>query len=130
MRNTPVIVFINKLDREGRDPFSLLDELERELGIHTRPLTWPIGIGARFQGVYNLLERRLELFSPNDTGISDTVATVSNLASSLLDEHLGPESAARLREDVHLIESAYEPFHEEHYREKIPCPGILRQRHQ
>ena len=54
MRNTPVIVFINKLDREGQDPYDLLEEIEKELNIHTRPLTWPIGIGSDFKGVYNL----------------------------------------------------------------------------
>jgi peptide chain release factor 3 len=54
MRNTPVIVFINKLDREGQDPYDLLEEIEKELNIHTRPLTWPIGVGSSFQGVYNL----------------------------------------------------------------------------
>lgn len=122
MRSTPVIVFINKLDREGRDPFSLLDELERELGIHTRPLTWPIGIGARFQGVYNLYKKQLELFSPNKTRISEDIVSIDNLASPLLDEHLGPDSAARLREDAGLIEASYEPFNGEHYRDAYLAP--------
>ncbi|MCX6134847.1 MAG: peptide chain release factor 3 [Ignavibacteriales bacterium] len=122
MRSTPVIVFINKMDREGRDPFSLLDELERELGIHTRPLTWPIGMGSRFQGVYNLHENTLELFSPNETGISDSLVAVNDLASPLLDEHLGETSAARLREDITLIEGAYEPFDEGHYRSAYLAP--------
>ncbi len=54
MRNTPVIIFINKMDREGRDPFDLLDELEQELEIHVRPLSWPINRGAKFKGVYNI----------------------------------------------------------------------------
>lgn len=122
MRSTPVIVFINKLDREGRDPFSLLDELERELGIHTRPLTWPIGIGARFQGVYNLYKKQLELFSPNKTGISDDIVSIDGLGSPLLDEHLGPDSAARLRDDVGLIEASYEPFDGDHYRDAYLAP--------
>jgi peptide chain release factor 3 len=122
MRSTPVIVFINKLDREGQDPLSLLDELERELGIHARPLTWPIGMGARFQGVYNLFDNQLEFFSPNETGISDAIVAMSHLADPLLDEHLGPDSAARLREDINLIESAYEPFDEQHYRDGYLAP--------
>ncbi|GIV29730.1 MAG: hypothetical protein KatS3mg028_0796 [Bacteroidia bacterium] len=62
MRNTPVIVFINKLDREGRDAFDLLDEIEKELKIKVFPMTWPIGIGKSFKGVYNLFEKRLNLF--------------------------------------------------------------------
>ena len=122
MRNTPVIVFINKLDREGRNPFELLDELERELGIHTRPLTWPIGIGPQFQGVYNLFEQQLELFSPNKTTVPEDILSIDDLASPLLDEHLGPASAAQLREDVHLIESAFESFDEGHYREGYLAP--------
>ena len=65
MRNTPVIIFINKMDREGRDPFDLLDELEEELHIHVRPLSWPIGQGAKFKGVYNIYEQQLNLFKPN-----------------------------------------------------------------
>ena len=54
MRNTPVIIFINKMDREGQNPFDLLDELETELNISTRPLSWPIGIGSTFKGVFNI----------------------------------------------------------------------------
>ncbi|HMS52117.1 MAG TPA: GTP-binding protein, partial [Chitinophagales bacterium] len=64
MRHTPVIIFINKLDREGRDPFDLLDELETKLKIRVRPLSWPIGIGQRFKGVYNLFNQSLLLFRP------------------------------------------------------------------
>ena len=65
MRNTPVIVFVNKLDREGRDPFDILDELEAELKINVRPLSWPINIGQKFKGVYNIYEQNLNLFTPN-----------------------------------------------------------------
>jgi len=122
MRSTPVIVFINKLDREGRDPFALLDELERELGIHTRPLTWPIGIGARFQGVYSLFEKQLKLFSPNKTRISDDIVAIDDLTSPLLDEHLGADSAAKLREEVGIIEGVFEPFDEKHYRDAYLAP--------
>ena len=65
MRNTPVIIFINKMDREAKDPFDLLDELEEELSIHVRPLTWPIESGARFKGVYNIYEHNLNLYQPS-----------------------------------------------------------------
>jgi peptide chain release factor 3 len=122
MRSTPVIVFINKLDREGRDPFALLDELERELGIHTRPLTWPIGIGARFQGVYSLFEKQLKLFSPNKTRISDDIVAIDDLTSPLLDEHIGADSAAKLREEVGIIEGVFEQFDEKHYRDAYLAP--------
>ncbi len=122
MRSTPVIVFINKLDREGRDPFALLDELERELGIHVRPLTWPIGMGAGFQGVYNIFDRKLELFSPNKTQISTDIIPIDNLESGLIDEHVGASNAARLREELGVIDGVYEPFDEEHYRGAYLAP--------
>jgi peptide chain release factor 3 len=122
MRSTPVIVFINKLDREGRDPFALLDELERELGIHTRPLTWPLGMGARFQGVYSLFEKQLKLFAPNKTRISDDIVAIDDLASPFLDEHIGADSAAKLREEVGIIEGVFEPFDEQHYRDAYLAP--------
>ena len=73
MRNTPVIIFVNKLDREGRDPFEILDELEAELKIAVRPLSWPIGIGAKFKGVYNIYENTLDLFQPDKQKVSERV---------------------------------------------------------
>ncbi|MHB8403721.1 MAG: GTP-binding protein, partial [Bacteroidia bacterium] len=66
MRKTPVIVFINKMDREGRDAFDLMDELEKELKIKVRPLSWPIGIGKTFKGVYNVYEKSLNLFTSDE----------------------------------------------------------------
>src|SRR6478735_8891032 len=78
MRDTPVIVFINKLDRDGKQPFDLLEEIEKELNIHTRPMTWPIGIGGSFQGVYNLHEKQLQLFSPNRSKISSDIVAIKD----------------------------------------------------
>ena len=71
MRNTPVIIFINKMDREGRDPFDLLDELEQELEIKVRPLSWPINQGAKFKGVYNIYEDKLDLFTPDKQRVTE-----------------------------------------------------------
>ena len=65
MRNTPVIIFINKMDREGRDPFDILDELEQALEIQVSPLSWPINQGQKFKGVYNIYEKQLNLFTPD-----------------------------------------------------------------
>ncbi len=79
MRNTPVIIFINKMDREGKEPYSLLQEIETELKISTRPLSWPIGIGAKFKGVYNLYSKQLQLFSPNKTKISEDVHLIEDI---------------------------------------------------
>ena len=82
MRKTPVIIFINKMDREGRDSFDLLDELEDMLKIKVKPLSWPIGIGATFQGVYNMYNSELNLFSANKTKISEDVVKIQDLLTS------------------------------------------------
>jgi len=63
MRNIPIIVFINKLDREGQDAFDLMDEVEQKLGLSVTPLSFPIGMGYDFQGIYNLWEQNINLFS-------------------------------------------------------------------
>src|SRR6056300_1225298 len=89
MRKTPVIIFINKMDREGRDPFDLLDELEDILKIGVRPLSWPIGIGATFQGVYNIYNKELNLFAANKTKISEEVISIEDLDSPDLDDVVG-----------------------------------------
>jgi len=122
MRNTPVIAFINKLDREGKDPYDLLDELENELKIHTRPLTWPIGIGSQFKGVYNLYEKELQLFSPSKTHIAQDRIAIDDLDSPLLVQHVGEDFAAKLKEDTELIEGVYEPFDKSLYREGLLAP--------
>jgi len=109
MRNTPVITFINKMDREGQGPFELLDEIEDKLHIRVRPLTWPIGIGSSFKGVYNLFDKKLYLFQPNKQEIERDILSFNNLNDPMLDELLG-EQAKILREDVDLIEGVYEPL--------------------
>lgn len=108
MRNTPVIIFVNKLDREGKEAFDLLDELESKLNIRVRPLTWPIGMGDRFKGVYNLYRNNLNLFSPNKTGISDDVVSI-DIDSNDLTESIG-EAAAELREELEMINGVYDEF--------------------
>src|ERR1022692_2427210 len=86
MRNTPVIIFINKMDREGKNPFDLLDELQDKLMIHVRPLTWPISGGESFKGVYNLYRKELNLFEPNKTTVSKSVTTIADLEDEQLPE--------------------------------------------
>ncbi|MFN3343351.1 MAG: peptide chain release factor 3 [Flavobacteriales bacterium] len=110
MRNTPVILFINKMDREGRDAFDLLDEVEEKLNIHVRPLSWPIGIGATFKGVYNMYEKNLNLFEASKTTIAKEVVQISDLASQELDDIVGERGAQQLRQDIDLIEGVYDPF--------------------
>ncbi len=108
MRRTPVIVFVNKMDREGRDPFDLLDELEEQLQISVRPLSWPINQGARFKGVYNIYEQRLLLFTPSKQHVTEKVEV--DVHSSQLESHVGEQDAAKLREDLELIDGVYPPF--------------------
>ena len=94
MRKTPVIIFVNKLDREGRDPFDILDELESELKIKVRPLSWPINIGAHFKGVYNIYEKSLDLFTPNKQRVTERVE-ISDVNDKAIDENVG-DARARL----------------------------------
>lgn len=115
MRNTPVIIYVNKMDREGKDAFTLLDELEEKLNIKVRPLTWPIGMGDRFKGVYNLHEKSLNLFQANKTKIAADVVTISDLADPQLDEIVGESFANELREEVEVIDGVYDAFDRETY---------------
>jgi peptide chain release factor 3 len=115
MRDTPVIIFVNKMDREGQGPFDLLDELEEKLRIKVRPLTWPINIGAKFKGVYNLYEKSLHLFDVNKTKIEKEVVAIDDLASAELDKRVGERDANQLREDVELIEGVYDTFDRNDY---------------
>ena len=114
MRNTPVIVFVNKLDREGRDPFDILDELEQELKINVRPLSWPINIGAKFKGVYNIYENAIDLFTPDKQRVSERVE-INDVNDPRIDEAVGDADAAKLREDLDLIEGVYPAFDKEEY---------------
>ncbi len=123
MRNTPVIIFINKLDREGQDPYELLDEIEKELSINVRPLTWPIGMGSGFKGIYNLYEKNLQLFKSGKTKINDDdIISISDLNDPLLDKQIEKGNADKLREDTDLIEGIYELFDEELYKEGLLAP--------
>lgn len=122
MRHTPVIIFINKMDREGQDPFTLLEEIEKELNIHTRPLSWPIGIGSTFQGVYNIQEQQLNLFSPHKQKVSDEIFIISDISSDLLDKHIGSKPASQLREELDFLDSMYEPFDANLYKEAYLAP--------
>lgn len=114
MRNTPVICFINKLDREGQDPFDLLDEIEEKLSIKVRPLSWPISMGKTFKGVYSLYNKNLHLFTPSKTKVEDGIE-IKDINDSELDRYVGESNAAKLREDVELIEGVYPEFDVQEY---------------
>ena len=113
MRKTPVIIYINKMDREGRDPFDLLDELEEELQIKVRPLSWPINQGMRFKGVYNIFENNLNLFTPDKQKVTEKVSV--DIDREELDAKVGEADAAKLREDLELVDGVYPEFDKESY---------------
>ncbi|MFM8916110.1 MAG: GTP-binding protein, partial [Bacteroidota bacterium] len=109
MRNTPVIIFVNKLDREGKNPFDLLDEIEEKLNIKVRPLSWPISMGSTFKGVYNIYDHSLLQFMPNKKATEDDLLNITGVDDPVLDEKVG-RYASQLREDIGLIEGVYDPF--------------------
>ena len=114
MRSTPVLCFINKLDREGRDPFDLLDEVEEKLAIKVRPLSWPINMGKGFRGVYSLYEKSIHLFTPSKTTIEAGIE-IKDIHSEELDKLVGENNAKQLRVDVELIEGVYPDFEVQDY---------------
>ena len=114
MRKTPVIVFVNKMDREGKDAFDLLDEIEAELQINVRPLSWPIDMGQRFKGVYNLYEQKLDLYTPSKQTVTESVE-IRDISSPELTDHIDMSLASKLRADIELINGVYPDFNETTY---------------
>jgi len=114
MRKTPIIVFINKMDREGKDGFDLLDEIEEKLKLKVVPLSWPAGMGQRFKGVYNKYKEDLILFNPHEKQ-SEDIVEIKDLADPILEEKIGEALAEELREEVNIIEEVYPDFDREAY---------------
>jgi peptide chain release factor 3 len=102
MRDTPVIVFVNKMDRDGKNRFDLIEEIEKELSIHLHPMTWPINSGKDFKGVYNLSQKNLLLFTAGTKADDDSI-NISDINDPILTQKLGDADAATLREDVELV---------------------------
>ncbi len=116
MRDTPVIVFINKMDLEGRDAFDLLDELEEKLDIKVRPMSWPIGIGRTFQGVYKIYDQSLNLFEGDKTKKAESVLAINGLEDPKLKGEIGDEAAEELKGEVELVEGVYDTLDVDEYR--------------
>jgi len=114
MRKTPVIVFVNKIDREGKDPFDLLDEIEEQLKISVHPLSWPVGMGGRLSSVYNLFDKKLYYFSAEDKTTAEEPKEFKDLNDPEVDATLKSQ-ASQLREDAELIEGVYPEFDVEEY---------------
>ena len=107
MRDTPVIVFVNKMDRDGKNRFDLLEEVEKELSLALHPMTWPINSGKEFKGVYNLHDKNLVLFTAGTKAADENVITVSDLSDEVVNAKLGERDAAQLREDVELVDGVH-----------------------
>ena len=114
LRTTPILTFINKLDREGREPIDLLDEVESVLKINCAPMTWPIGMGKRFKGVYHLYKDEVQLFSAQHGGKIAESQIIKGLDNPQLDELLGLQ-AEELRDDIELVKGASHSFDLESY---------------
>jgi len=115
LRATPIMTFINKLDRDGRPPIELLDEIEKVLGIHTAPVTWPIGMGRELRGIYHLLEDRIYVYSAGERGRVGENLIIEGLKSAAAREFLG-EHAQPLAEEIELVKGATVAFDSELYR--------------
>lgn len=121
MRKTPVIVFINKLDRPAHDPFDLLDEIEKELQIKVNPLSWPIGSGDTFKGVYNIYREGLYLFNPSGQTLPEGIE-IKDLHSDELIGHIGERDARSLCENLDLIKGVYPELNREDYLKAEVAP--------
>ncbi len=121
MRNTPIITFINKLDRDGLDPLDILADIEEKLQIECTPLSWPIGMGKGFKGVYDLHRQQINLFTPSQETRPQDSIVVKDLNDPKLDQLLGFD-ADTLREDIELLEGAANPFEYDEYLKASQTP--------
>ena len=115
MRNIPMLVFINKLDREGKDAFDLLDEVEQKLGLRVTPMSFPIGMGYDFKGIYNIHEKKLNIFSGDNKQTISEGIEFDDIANPKLDEVVGQTAAETLREELELVYEVYPKFNNEEY---------------
>lgn len=112
LRDTPVVTFSNKLDREGLDPFDLMENVEEHLKINCVPMTWPIGMGRDFEGIYDLVNKEVVFYQPTERGRRNETVVIDDLESEELDKMIGPTAADKLREDLELVQ-VLDPFDQE-----------------
>jgi len=121
-RATPMIVFINKLDREGKDAVTLLDEIEEKLNLPVVPLSWPVGMGQRFQGVYDIYGKQLVLFQAHGKQDGDQVIRIEDLSSDELERQIGESAAAELRSEMEIVNGVYPKFNIDTYQDGTYSP--------
>ncbi len=115
MRNIPMLVFVNKLDREGKDAFDLLDEIEQKLGLRVTPMSFPIGMGYDFKGIYNIWEKKINIFSGDNKQTISEGVEFDDISNPELDTIIGETAAATLREELELVYEVYPKFNQEEY---------------
>lgn len=115
MRNIPTIIFINKLDREGKDAFDLLDEIEQKLDLKVTPLSLPIGMGYDFKGIFNIWEQNIQLFSDEQKQTIGKKLTFNSISDSKLEKAIGSAHLELLKEELELIEAVYPKFNKKAY---------------
>lgn len=117
MRNIPMIIFINKMDREGKDAFELLDEIEQKLNLRVTPLSFPIGMGYDFKGIYNVWEKNVNLFSGDSRKNIEETIEIEDVSSPELEKLIGDKAAKTLRDELELVYEVYPDFDREEYLE-------------
>ena len=122
LRDIPIVTFVNKVDREGRDPFEVIDEVADQLALDVSPMVWPLGTGGRFKGCYDLAKDRLLLPGDDDSGRYETVVDLSGTDDPRLNELIGEDEAAEARETMELAKEGYAPFDETAFREGTLTP--------
>jgi len=122
LRDTPVTTFINKFDRDALDPFELIDNIEKKLNIQCVPMTWPVGDGVDFKGVYDFRTKDIRSFKGQKNPLEPRIIDASNLESKKLQEFIGDALLEKLKEDLQMVEELIEPFNEEMYLEGIQTP--------
>ncbi len=122
LRHTPVMIFINKMDREGIHPYDLLDELEKELKIAICPYTWPIGSGRLFKGVYNLFRKDVQIFAPDKSTVQESLIRTRDIQDPRLRKYVGEENIQRLWEEIEFAGDLFETFNMSLYREGYLAP--------
>lgn len=122
MRHTPVMIFINKLDREGIHPYDLLDELEKELNIAVCPYTWPIGMGRHFKGVYNLFNKEVNIYAPEKNYVADSLLKTKDINHPELKAFIGAESIKVLWDEIDFVKDMFESFNMDLYRDGYVAP--------
>jgi len=122
LRQTPIFTFINKLDREGREPIELLDEVESVLGIECAPITWPIGMGKRLKGVYHMMDDAIHLYESGKNYVTQQAEIIQGIDNPMLEQRLGKYDAQELRDEIELVKGASHEFDPQAYLEGNQTP--------